>query len=123
MNKLFLLLILSFFSAQSIAKIGDVYYCNMTKFVGVFADEPVVNYKLETFKFKWTEDSIVFSGNGYLGNDEVPITHQMNATTEIEFFANDILNMMATFANGTLYIVHRSHPLGFQAIVADCSAF
>jgi hypothetical protein len=123
MKKLLLLLILSFFSAQSIAKIGDVYYCNMTKFVGVLPDKPVVNYKLETFKFKWTEDSMVFSGNGYLGNSEVPITMVANMTTELDFFATDPLNMMATFGKGILSVVQRASPIGFHVIIADCSAF
>ena len=45
MKKLLLLLLLFFLSAQSQALVGDVYFCNMTKYTYTSEDE-FTNYEL-----------------------------------------------------------------------------
>ena len=47
-----LLLALMFLSPFSFADWGDVYYCQMTSFVGTDAEGTVTKYKLEKFQFK-----------------------------------------------------------------------
>ena len=60
MKKLLLLLFLSILSTQSLANVGDVYFCNEIEKVAITA-EGIEHYELEKFKFKWNENSIKFS--------------------------------------------------------------
>ena len=63
MRKLFLLLLISFLSSSSLAKIGDMYVCDMGEHYSteVFFDG-VVKRELEQFTFKREKDSItIFS--------------------------------------------------------------
>ena len=60
MKKLLFLLLISFHSTQSLAKVGDVYFCNQVKSITITQDG-VDEHKLEKFKFKWNEGYIKFS--------------------------------------------------------------
>ena len=54
MKKLLLLFLIPFLSTPSLAdyEVMDVYYCEMTKFVTVYANKPTVNWKPERFKME-----------------------------------------------------------------------
>ena len=54
MKKLFVILLLSFFSTQSIAEVGDTYYCIMNQHIKL-TDSGVEEVKLERFKIKVKE--------------------------------------------------------------------
>ena len=54
MKKLFVILLLSFFSTQSIAEVGDTYYCIMNQHIKL-TDSGVEELKLERFKIKVKE--------------------------------------------------------------------
>ena len=60
MKKLLLLLILSFLSTQSLAKVGDVYYCEITQYVVIYDDRfiEVWNRVGTKFKFKREKDKL-----------------------------------------------------------------
>jgi len=64
MKKLILLLILSFISAQGLAKVNDLYYCDEISKAIVFKDSTIMD-AFETvgnFTFKRTKDEIIFEG-------------------------------------------------------------
>jgi hypothetical protein len=62
-----LLLALMFLSPFSFADWGDVYYCQMTSFVGTDAEGTVTKYKLEKFQFKLdkSQQAAVYGNSGY----------------------------------------------------------
>ena len=121
MKKLILILFLSFLANQSLAKIGDVYFCNITKFVDVSADKDIIKYKPTSLKFQWKEDSIAFSGGSWLGTSEVPIVAG-NPLPKIDLVANDKLNTVIHFGDGILRVAfHQNY--GIYSIIAECSAF
>ncbi len=64
MKKLLITLLL--ISPFSFADWGDVYYCQMTSFVGIDAEGTVTQYKLEKFTFKLDEttNAMVFGKSG-----------------------------------------------------------
>ena len=70
MKKLLLLLLLSFLSTQSLAKVGDVYYCEMKQFVIMMPDRLVEpgNRVGERFKFKREKDKLLMRDSRFFGN-------------------------------------------------------
>ena len=66
MKKLLLLLLLSFFSTQSLAKVGDIYYCDMKQNmqIGIESTTDDEVYGLPIFKFKWEKDNIKIISEG-----------------------------------------------------------
>ena len=56
-----------FLSPFSFADWGDVYYCQMTSFVGTDAEGTVTKYKLEKFQFKLdkSQQAAVYGNSGY----------------------------------------------------------
>jgi hypothetical protein len=54
MNKLLLLFLIPFLSTPSLAdyEVIDDFYCEMTKFITVYANKPTANWKLERFKME-----------------------------------------------------------------------
>ena len=62
MKKLLLILFISFLSAQSFAKEGDVYYCNDIKVFNISTKGEMANNTSSAFKLKWNKDSIIVDG-------------------------------------------------------------
>ena len=61
MKKTLLFLFLSFLSAQGFAKVGDVYYCEMTQAIEL-KEGRLINYIPQKFKFTIDSDNIIRFG-------------------------------------------------------------
>ena len=61
MKKLLLLVILSFLSLNSLAKVGDVYYCEMTQAIEL-KEGRLINYIPQKFKFTIDSDNMIRFG-------------------------------------------------------------
>ena len=61
MKKTLLFLFLSFLSAQGFAKVGDVYYCEMTQAIEL-KEGRLINYIPQKFKFTIDSDNMVRFG-------------------------------------------------------------
>ena len=61
MKKTLLILILSFLSTQSFAKVGDVYYCEMTQAIEL-KEGKLINYIPQKFKFTIDSDNMIRFG-------------------------------------------------------------
>ena len=77
MKKLLITLLL--ISPFSFADWDDVYYCQMTSFVGVTLEGEKEDYKLEKFQFKLdsAKNAMVFGKGGFLSNYEMGIEEGM----------------------------------------------
>jgi len=61
MKKTLLILFLSFLSTQGFAKVGDVYYCEMTQAIEL-KEGKLINYIPQKFKFTIDSDNIIRFG-------------------------------------------------------------
>ena len=61
MKKTLLILFLSFLSTQSFAKVGDVYYCEMTQAIEL-KEGKLINYVPQKFKFTIDSDNMIRFG-------------------------------------------------------------
>ena len=61
MKKTLLILILSFLSTQGFAKVGDVYYCEMTQAIEL-KEGKLINYIPQKFKFTIESDNMIRFG-------------------------------------------------------------
>ena len=61
MKKTLLILILSFLSTQGFAKVGDVYYCEMTQAI-VLKEGWLINYIPQKFKFTIDSENMIRFG-------------------------------------------------------------
>ena len=61
MKKTLLILILSFLSTQGFAKVGDVYYCEMTQAIEL-KEGKLINYIPQKFKFTIESENIIRFG-------------------------------------------------------------
>ena len=60
-KKTLLILVLSFLSTQGFAKVGDVYYCEMTQAIEL-KEGKLINYIPQKFKFTIESDNIIRFG-------------------------------------------------------------
>ena len=133
MKKLLLLLLFSFLSTQSLAKVGDVYYCNTSKYVWVEADS-ISNFEIK-FKFKWEEDHIVFSPSDLPIFDPIPVfkdakyygvtADNKSRYGRVEgFYASDIHSWLIFYKEGIINMaLLDADGSGVDAIIADCTTF
>ena len=61
MKKTLLILFLSFLSSQSFAKVGDVYYCEMTQAIEL-KEGKLINYIPQKFKFTIDSENMIRFG-------------------------------------------------------------
>jgi len=61
MKKILLILILSLLSIQSFAKVGDVYYCEMTQAIEL-KEGRLINYIPQKFKFTIESENVIRFG-------------------------------------------------------------
>jgi len=77
MKKTLLILFLSLLSTQGFAKVGDVYYCEMTQAIEL-KEGRLINYIPQKFKFTIDSDNMIKFGldsNYFFCNDE--LSHQL----------------------------------------------
>ena len=134
MKKLLLLLILSFCSAQSFAKDGDVYYCEMKSYSST-SNSFQVNYEyfyetydVNNFKFKWDNNNLIFSDSFIsisrkklvLLPDGGTSDSIFSAQTSDAYFASEIESVF--YSNGNFYYSMVS-PSAVFSVVAKCDKF
>ena len=122
MKKLLLLLILSFLSLNSLAKVGDVYYC-VTKSYSSINLEGIHNFETNNFKFKFMKNKIVFDDEfePLFAYRELPITFG----DEEYFIARSPHNDMpeyAIYSYGDFYF-SLGRGGGVFTVVAECDTF
>ena len=110
-------------SEMAAADWGDVYYCQMTNFIGITLEGEKKSYQLEKFQFKLdqTKNAMVFGSTGYFLKHEVfELTAGSNWPSQ-EFWYANALDSMIFFRSGKFMFTRN----GFSAIVvsADCDKF
>jgi hypothetical protein len=124
MRKLLILLILSFLSLNSLAKIGDVYFCETKSYSLMSLElEALGNYETNNFKFKFMKNKIVFDDKfePSFASRELPITFG----DEEYFIARSPHNDMpeyAIYSYGDFYF-SLGRGGGVFTVVAECDTF
>ena len=129
MKKLLLLFLISFFSTPSLAEyeVIDDFYCEMTKFVTIYANKPTTNWKLERFKMEVEMDKekhfaddnqrvVLYGGSvGNMGGDFIWKGSSDDFVAELEGFWS------IEFENGILRVIERTNGVTeTQVILAEC---
>ena len=126
MKKLLLLFLIPFLSTPSLAdyEVIDDFYCEMTKFVTVYANKPTANWKLERFKMEVEMDMEkhfddhnkrvrLYGGYvDYMGGDFI-----WRGSSD-DFVAETEGNWSFEFENGILRVIDRTN--GITVIIAEC---
>tara|TARA_R110002153_G_scaffold64673_1_gene173236 strand:- start:215 stop:577 length:363 start_codon:yes stop_codon:yes gene_type:complete len=117
-----LLLALMLLSPLSFAEWGDVYYCQMTSFVGTDADGTVTQHKLEKFQFRLDEakKSMVFGKSGFFKNSEKPLALGSSFPRQESWRASDSFDTLR-FKDGKFF--YASAVLTLTSITANCDKF
>jgi len=112
-------------SEMAAADWGDVYYCQMTNFIGITLDGEHERYKLTKFKFKLdqTKNAIVFGSKGYFTDKVYELGLGMLGPT---MWKANLMQSSTTatiiFMNGMF--LHTYNGLaGANIISADCEKF
>ena len=130
MKKLLLLLLLFSLSANSMAKVGDNYYCWMKQFMDITPDK-IYQKPLEEFTFLMEEDKIVFTVEkgyfaGFLLGEYFEL--EMSRYRELSysgvpresfFVAENKLRENGVFDDGHFNYTHIEGPLT-QQMIARC---
>mgnify|MGYP006193251663 FL=1 len=131
MKKLLLLLIIPVLSSQGIAAEDEVYFCNETNNIFVWAEDGrVENYKLDSFSFK-VEDRDSYELIKMIGPIFGGKNHPLGPYTALDVRDNDSYELVA-YTNGTdkrlmsyskedgvlQYSNHRSS--GVRVVTANC---
>ena len=120
MKKLLITLLLV--SPLSFADWGDVYYCQMTSFVGTDAEGTVTQYKLEKFQFKLDEEkkSMVFGQSGYFNNSVKPLDDGSAFPSQEAWWAGDSFSILKYRKGKFLYAAIGTD---VTSISANCDKF
>ena len=124
MKKLLLLFLIPFLSTPSLAdyEVIDDFYCEMTKFVTVYANKPTANWKLERFKmevemdFDDNSERVRLSG-GYL--DRYTAKFIMSSTSD-DFIAEIKAIQSIYFEDGILRVLEYVGSNETTVIFAEC---
>jgi hypothetical protein len=137
MKKLLLLLLFSFFSTQSLAKVGDVYYCIMNQNTNV-TESGVNELELERFKISVGEtsfgvfDSHIFyfrlddigdqmvSGLEYDSKSEY--SEDLKKFIDIETYSGGNQGQTIQYNNGDFYFSD-VRPPSIRTVIANCEIF
>ena len=122
MKKLLITLLL--ISPFSFAEWGDVYYCQMTSFVGTDADGKVEQYKLEKFQFKLdkSKQAAVFGDRGYFAGSTTRLADWTKHGTEETWRGENIYYSITMFDRGTFFMVNVNYG-SIDSVSADCDKF
>ena len=124
MKKLLLLFLIPFLSTPSLAdyEVIDDFYCEMTKFVTVYANKPTANWKPERFKmevemdFDDNSERVRLSG-GYL--DRYTAKFIMSSTSD-DFIAEIKAIQSIYFEDGILRVLEYVGSNETTVIFAEC---
>ena len=108
-------------SEMAAADWGDVYYCQMTNFLGITLKGEKQNYTPEKFQFKLdqTKNAMVFGSTGYF--KDVVLELGDNWLSQETWYANDKYSI-TYFAEGKFLYTY-NNALGALAASADCDKF
>ena len=108
-------------SEMAAADWGDVYYCQVTNFLGITLEGEKKNYTLEKFQFKLdqTKKAMVFGSTGYFTDEVIELGD--NWPDQETWYAND-KSSITYFAEGKLLHTYNG-PSGAVAASADCDKF
>ena len=115
-----ILLIVAFLVFPSIgfSGMGDVYFCESTKFIDL-KDGEVKNYKDEKFKFKRTSTGLIFGSEGYF--KDVEFTSKTHDIGSDLFYYKKKYDMFA-HENGTFTYSQVSFAI-VTSMIGKCSVF
>ena len=111
-------------SGMVAADLGDVYYCQMTKYTTTNLEGEQINHPPQRFQFKLdqTKNAMVFGSTGYFfrKHEVFELTTGRNWPSQ-EFWYANALDSMIFFRSGKFMFTRN----GFSAIVvsADCDKF
>ena len=122
MKKLLITLLL--ISPFSFADWGDVYYCQMTSFVGVTPEGKQENYILEKFQFKldFTDIAVVFGGSGYFTDTVMELDKERTWPSQESWWANDKYSTHY-FGEGKFQYASVVGSIGNKSTSANCDKF
>ena len=123
MKKLLLLLLLFPLSLNSMAKVGDKYYCFMKQFMDITPDK-IYQKPLEEFTFLMKEDKIVFTvEKGYFAGFDEYFEMEMSRYRELPyerfFVAENKLRENGVFDDNHFNYTYIEGPLT-QQMIARC---
>jgi len=110
-------------SEMAAADWGDVYYCQMTNFLGITLKGEKKNYTLEKFQFKLdqTKNAMVFGSTGFFTNVVSELVKGKNWPRQEIWYAKSI-DSVAFFEEGK-FLFTDNGPAGVTAASADCDKF
>ena len=126
MKKILLLLVsltLYLFSAQGLAKNGDVYYCEMKSFSSM-SPSGFENYATNNFKFKFEKDKIVFDDKfePSFATRELLLTFGDGENLTFARSSDDDVPQFVVFASGDLFFSYGNYYAVFT-VIAECDKF
>ena len=122
MKKLLITLLL--ISPFSFADWDDVYYCQMTRFVGITPGGfEKVNYDPENFQFKLdkAKNAVVFGGSGYLAGIVIELREEVSRPELERWYAGNYRSIAHLDHRQFIYV--SAGPMGSKSISADCDKF
>lgn len=121
MKKLLITLLL--ISPFSFAEWGDVYYCQMTSFVGTDAEGTVTQYKLEKFQFKLdkSQQAAVFGNSGYFKGYKTKLADWAKHGAE-ERWSAQMQGNITKFKEGKFFSTSTYYD-SISAVSANCDKF
>ena len=123
MKKLFLLLLISFLSLNSLAKVGDVYYCETKSYSSMSPTRGFENYATNNFKFKFEKDTIVFD-NKFEPSPmkELPITFGDGRDLTVARSSEYDMPEFVVYSYGDLFYSYGGI-VGVFTVIAECDMF
>ena len=122
--KILLTFVVLLFSSSVLAGVGDVYYCEINKFVDIKKND-VAEYTSEKFKFIRKENLIEFGEGGYFDNNSMNIEDPELYKGEF-FFGSGSRWERFVYNNGDFvfaFTMNSGENTYITAVVATCDIF
>ena len=102
---------------------GDVYYCQMTTFLGITLEGEKKNYKLEKFQFKLdqTKNAMVFGSTGYFKDMVYEQVIDLSFPSQELWFAQGLIS--STYFEKGKFLFTYNGSIGVSVKSADCEKF
>ena len=109
-------------SEMAAADWGDVYYCQMTNYIGITLEGEKKNFTLEKFQFKLdqTKNAMVLGSTGVFTNQVYKLVIGLDRPSQEMWYADDLFSM-TLFEKGKL--LYSGTVLGATVMSADCDKF